>query len=282
MNEGHINRVEEKIAAGYSFSTNDYLKRAWEMYKEEAGSFIGFLFITMIIAVAASVIPIIGVMINSLVLSPALIAGYYLVSNKIDKREPVEFSNFFDGFKFIVPLMLQTLVFSLILLVAFSPTIFVLFQSGIIEWYMDILGNPFDPPGYLPDFGTTAILVAILNLIPVVYLVVSYIFAPHFIIFYNMQFWDAMEMSRRLVTKRWFSVFSIYLLVFGIIFSVFMAIGLFTVLLPVLGVLLLIGVGLAVFLLSPVIYILFYVAFADITGLLEEGDEQELLDHLIA
>jgi uncharacterized membrane protein len=49
-------------------------------------------------------------------------------------------------------------------------------------------------------------------LIPGIYLAVSYAFAPMFIVFGKMEFWDAMEYSRKLVTKRWWSIFGLMLL----------------------------------------------------------------------
>ena len=49
-------------------------------------------------------------------------------------------------------------------------------------------------------------------IIPGIYLAVGYTFAPLFIVFAKMEFWDGMEFSRKLVTKRWWDIFGLVLL----------------------------------------------------------------------
>jgi hypothetical protein len=55
-----------------------------------------------------------------------------------------------------------------------------------------------------------SILIAIgvvLLILPGIYLAIAYSLAIFFVIFYKMEFWDAMEWSRKVVTKRWWKVF---------------------------------------------------------------------------
>ncbi|MGK7905462.1 MAG: hypothetical protein AB4352_29470 [Hormoscilla sp.] len=56
----------------------------------------------------------------------------------------------------------------------------------------------------------------ILLIIPGIYLAVSYFFTIHLILDRKMDFWPAMETSRKIVTKRWFSIFG-FGLVLGLI-----------------------------------------------------------------
>ena len=51
-------------------------------------------------------------------------------------------------------------------------------------------------------------------IIPGIYLAVAYTFAPLFIVFAKMEFWDGMELSRKLVTKNWWNIFGFVLLLF--------------------------------------------------------------------
>jgi uncharacterized membrane protein len=82
--------------------------------------------------------------------------------------------------------------------------------------------------------------------IPGIYLAVSYSFAPMFIVFGKMEFWDAMEYSRKLITKNWWSIFGLILLI---------------VLINLAGVLLLfVGVLFTI----PLSYCILYAAFEDI------------------
>ncbi len=97
--------------------------------------------------------------------------------------------------------------------------------------------------------STLLIFVGFLALIlPGIYLSVGYIFTPFFIVFRKMDFWQAMEASRKLVHPQWFSIFG-FLLVLALI--------------NLLGFLAL-GVGLLITV--PLSYCALYAAFDDIVG----------------
>ena len=53
----------------------------------------------------------------------------------------------------------------------------------------------------------------ILLIIPGVYLIVAYLFASYLVVDRRLDFWPAMELSRRTVTPRWFGYFAFVLLV---------------------------------------------------------------------
>jgi hypothetical protein len=85
-------------------------------------------------------------------------------------------------------------------------------------------------------------------IIPGIYLVVGWTFAIPFIIFGKMEFWDGMEYSRKLVTKKWWNIFGFLILLFLINLAgamVFFVGLLFTV---------------------PITYCALYAAFEDIVG----------------
>ena len=73
---------------------------------------------------------------------------------------------------------------------------------------------------FLPIFLTAlvaGILTAIgfvLLVLPGIYLVVAYLFAQPLVIDKSADFWQAMETSRKLITKKWFSFFGLLLLLF--------------------------------------------------------------------
>ena len=52
----------------------------------------------------------------------------------------------------------------------------------------------------------------ILLIIPGIYLAVAYTFVPLFIVFGKMEFWDGMEFSRKLITKKWWNIFGFLIL----------------------------------------------------------------------
>lgn len=53
----------------------------------------------------------------------------------------------------------------------------------------------------------------VLLVLPGIYLMISYSLAIPLLVEKNMRLWDALETSRKMITKRWFSVFGLYLVV---------------------------------------------------------------------
>ncbi len=84
--------------------------------------------------------------------------------------------------------------------------------------------------------------------IPGIYLAVAYTFVPLFIVFGKMEFWDSMEFSRKLVTRKWWDIFGFVLLL--------MLINMVGALAFLVGLLFTI----------PITYCAIYVAFEDIVG----------------
>jgi hypothetical protein len=69
---------------------------------------------------------------------------------------------------------------------------------------------PYNFVGLIPEIGA---FLAIVLIIPVIYLSASWMFAPLLIIEKDMSVWQAMETSRKAVSKRWFTVFRITFIV---------------------------------------------------------------------
>lgn len=62
--------------------------------------------------------------------------------------------------------------------------------------------------GILTALGFMALI------IPGIYLSIAWMFSILFIVFGEMEFWDGMEFSRRLITKKWWSFFGLAILLF--------------------------------------------------------------------
>lgn len=105
------------------------------------------------------------------------------------------------------------------------------FMGGLFRYYLKLirgqraeLGDAFS--GFNLAFGQLALLglvKAILGwlgflfcVLPWVYLSVAWIFSVPLVIDRRMQFWDAMELSRKVVSKHWFLLFA-FVLVLGLI-----------------------------------------------------------------
>ena len=88
----------------------------------------------------------------------------------------------------------------------------------------------------------------ILLVIPGIYLAVAYTFVPLFIVFGKMEFWDGMEFSRKLITKKWWNLFG------------------FVILLGLINIAGMLAFGIGILFTIPLTYCAIYAAFDDIVG----------------
>jgi hypothetical protein len=184
-----------------------YLREGWELFKQNLGGFIGFALVFFIINVILGYLPRIGGLI-SLALGAPLGAGFFVVSAKLMQRRTPVFQDFFTGFQFFLPLLLLSVISTLLIILGF-----------------------------------------ILLILPGIFLMVCYLFPSMLVIDRRLDFWPAMELSRRTVQTQWFGFFLFALLL----------------ILINLGGALLLGIGLLVSL--PVSACAVAAAYADIFGL---------------
>lgn len=175
MFESNPKSLESIVNAGYRFKMGEYISRGWTIYKQSPVFLIGFLILTIVINLVLQRIDSrIGVP-ASLVVLPPLSAGWFVAIFKLIKRETIQFSDFFKGFKYFTPLVISSIL------------IFVFVTIGMI-----------------------------LLIIPGIYLAFAYFFVTPLILDRKIDFWQAMEASRKIVTKKWFSFFG-FGLVLGLI-----------------------------------------------------------------
>jgi len=245
-------KIQDLIANGYEFKTGEYIREGWDLFKKNAGGFILYLFIYMIVSGTISFIPYLGQVVN-LFISYPLIVGFYIVADKTKHGETVEFGDFFKGFSKILPLFIAKLLVSLISFIL--PGIYlVVISHGMPnqQALMTLFTNDPAKAGIL-----------LLLCLPGIYFSICYILTPFFIFFKNYSPWDAMETSRKIVSKNWFSMFG-FLFVLGLI----LLLGL---------ICLILGLLVAV----PVMYCALYAAFNDIVGTRDTAAETNISDHLI-
>ncbi|MEN0046511.1 MAG: hypothetical protein AAF806_05605 [Bacteroidota bacterium] len=246
--------LERLTIEGYDFRFSNYLSKGMDIFKEDIGGFVSFTFVMIAILCMAGFVPM-----GTTLLSPALTAGFAIVSYNIVRKQHHEFNEFFKGFDHFIQLFLVSLISGLIIAAMFMP-----FIIGSITFFA---ANDFFTYGSTPDFGDfpkTAFWLGMLVIAPVVYLAVSWSWAPFFVIFYKMQFWDAMESSRKILTKNWW-IFFIFVIVTGIIAGA--------------GIL---GFGVGLLFTVPLVACMNYAAFAEVVGLHNENGERSYIeDHLV-
>lgn len=187
----------------------EYLKTGWGLFKRYPLGFMGFTLLYFLIGLVMRSVPTVGWVAFVLAHTP-LAAGFFVVHGRLLSDQPVGFGHFFAGFRSHVLIPLALL--------------------GVVSQVLITLG--------------LLLLVA-----PGIYLAVSYIFAPLFLLDRGRDFWPALEDSRKAVATRWWGFFGFFLLL----------------VLINLGGLILAGVGLLVTM--PVTYGALTAAYARILGL---------------
>jgi hypothetical protein len=135
-------------------------------------------------------------------------AGFFIVADKIKKGEPYVFEDFFGGFKDKI-----------------GPLII----ASIVAQLLIFVG-------------------IMLCILPGIYLAVAWSFTIPFVLFYTGDFWQAMELSRKVINKNWFGFFAL-VLVAGFLSG--------------LGVIL---CFVGIFLTLPIFYLSIYAAYEDVVG----------------
>jgi hypothetical protein len=198
---------DRQINEGYHVNVSEYIRQGWEMFQQNIGEFIGFTLIIFAISAVSTLLSNGGSVVVSSLAVP-LYAGFGIAAFKRMSGQQLQFSDFFNGFKYFLPLFLAGLAIELLV--------------------------------------TVGLLLLVL---PGLYLAVGYTFTMFLVIDYRMEFWQAMETSRKIVTTQWFAVFWLVIVLF--LLNIFGAVAL--------------GIGLLVTV--PVTSCAVAIAYKDIIGL---------------
>ena len=259
MNENINPTLRTALTGNYKFKLENYISRGFNITGRYTGGFMGYSFLHFLIIALVQSIPMIGFVIGPLFVAPALAVGYYIIANRISMNQDYDFENFFDGFKEVGSLALVALpTFIISTVIPLCIGYFLIDTSGWVDTFIND-PNEFDPFAVLSGLSVGMFLL----FIPILYFMIAWSFAPMFVIFYKMQPWEALETSRKLITKRWFTFFG-----FGIVLT-----------LVTLAGFLLFCVGLLYFV--PAVMNSYYVAFEDITKFYEDAEEDDILNHLV-
>ncbi|MDL2262105.1 hypothetical protein LJC11_01215 [Bacteroidales bacterium OttesenSCG-928-I21] len=205
MNKYNNNALQKLIDYGYEFETYKYINGGFNIFLENIGGFIGYSFIIIAVMGISSLKLFLNIPMS--LMSSIFYTGFFLVANEIIKGRNPNFSTFFCGFNFFIPLLLLSLISSIFIMI------------GLL-----------------------------LLIIPGIYLAVSYQFSSMFVVFLGYDFWEAMEMSRKIITKNWWKVFW------------------FTLLIGIINFLGMIAFGIGVIFTLPATYCMIFYAFEDIIG----------------
>jgi hypothetical protein len=243
--------INELLTQGYNFNLGKYLSDGWEYYKKGAGNYIGFTIIFFVIVFMVAILPFVNLLTS--IIEYTLVAGLYIYTRNMLKGKG-DFPTFFHGFNSFGQIVLFTLV-----LIAFMVPAFIIFFIYLIpEGFFTALiqGNYGEIEYLMEDFIYMLednlgriILMYLLLLAYIAFLYISYSFTLILIVERGLNFWDAMETSRKVIAKNFFSFLLMYILM-GIMISV--------------GVIMTCGLG--IFIAFPYSYLVVFAAYNDIIG----------------
>jgi hypothetical protein len=184
---------------GRPLAIGEIIGRAWQLVMDNLGLAVGASAI-FLLANMAGAIPCVGILIT-LGVTPILQGGIYRLMLKLRRDEPAEFGDAFSTFSTsYLQLFLYTLVQFVLICVCLVPGYVLIFMGSLMAERSQGLSVLLSLVGFL-------IMVP-----PAIYLTVSWVFASPLIVDKGLNFWPAMELSRKVVAGRFFSVFGLVLL----------------------------------------------------------------------
>ena len=187
---------EVVLARDYSLDIGNCITRSWELVKKHLGPVVGITTLVMVVIFA----------INQLV-------GLF--------SRPA-FTGMIMEHRFSIGAIAIILVTSIL-----TTPVYVVLTAGLLKYYLKLIrGEPAGIADAFSGFGPALGQLVLLGLatgffsligyclciLPGLYLTVSWMFAVPLVIDRGMGFWEAMEFSRKVVTKHWFLLLALQLL----------------------------------------------------------------------
>jgi hypothetical protein len=211
--------ADDLIARAAPLDIGACIGAGFDLWKSNFFPLVGVTFLVLLAQGIVNMIPLVG-MVSSLCLNGVFYGGlYYYYLGKL-RGEPRDVGDGFAGFsQAFVPLMLATLITSLIvlgLLLLFCAPLFLFFIKAAMHQAQHIQT--------MPAFSGLAVIGMLVGFLIVMFLSISWIFTFPLVIDQGLKPWTAMEVSRRVVARQWFRVFVVVLV--GAILAMLGIIGL--------------------------------------------------------
>ncbi|MEM6726492.1 MAG: hypothetical protein AAF598_20805, partial [Bacteroidota bacterium] len=257
--------LEETINKGYSFEIDEAIIDGWNIFKKYAWAFLVYWLIVLVIIGVMFFIPLVGRLAVNIML-PVFLAGNYVVCHKMIREQRYQFNDFFGGFKIGTGIwfvgLVKGVIFWIILMLSFVPIIVSLNLNGLEA----------------VDFGAKLWLSLVGGGLLMSYLWISWMYAVPIMTLFQVNFWQALEFSRRLTAKR-FGLILVFYLAILVLGALVFAISYLLASLNLATLLVIVNFISALFLV-PIYYTTIFSSFSKMVDL--DGDmELDIMDHLI-
>ncbi len=206
---------EELLAREYKIDIGSCLERAWRLFTETPGTMIATAALVAGIIIVTSLVGNFlpgAQLIYSILIGGPMMAGYLWFLVRLGRKQTVSAGDAFAGFsKGLVQLCLVALVQTLASLACMFPAIALGGTAGLLAALErgDISGIAI---GLLVGFGVAAFA----GMAAVMYITTLWTHSLLLVIDKGYAFWPAMELSRKVVGKRWWMTF-LFVIIAGII-----------------------------------------------------------------
>jgi len=216
----HLNNVLPQS----QFQFGEYLSNGFDIWKKEAGPFIGFGLLYIVIAIGVGLIPLIGPILNRIMIGPCLMAGAFYFSYKSKIKNSAQFGDFFDKFSSLGPIILLALILCIVKLMLYLPFIASLGLQNF--WAIAADANPTQIADLLVEsFQPWKFLL----LIPTAFVGALFGYSLLFLIFYDLSPVDAIHYSVKYIFKHWilYVLYAIFVFILSFIGIIGLGIGIF-------------------------------------------------------
>jgi uncharacterized membrane protein len=270
--------VLEKIAqltrSGYNYRAFDYLNRGIEYFRNHFGPIAILVGGSLLIPMVLDMVGLGGLsgLLSLLLITPFVQGAMALFLRKARAGAMPNVEDFGGAKEHLPNLILFNVIYALLIMALFIPVIIFLSSSGFFSVLMSSIDNPAGVVAFLSQMATGgALIVLLLVLIPIIYISIGYWWAPYLIVYLKLPAWQAMETSRKIITRQWFNHFGLAVILIGVA----ILLGFVTSIITRGGNLYLILQLIVSFLINSVMYCAIFAAYDDVVGTDESGEVEK-------
>jgi uncharacterized membrane protein len=171
----------------------EWWTKAWPLFKQQVGMWIGVIVVTFVIIIVASLIPVLGQLVV-LLFGPVIAGGLMLGTREVDRGGALTFGHIFAGFSNQMGQLVLVGVIYLAGMVIAAVVVGLVAGIGVGTMLMGSPGGP--DPAAVGAAGVTGVLLAVLiGLALMLPLYMAMWFAPALVVFHQLGAMDAMKAS---------------------------------------------------------------------------------------
>jgi hypothetical protein len=194
--------ADEVVAREYEVDIGSCFSHGWELFKANAGVMIGATVLVFLALFAVNVVPYLNYAL-SLILNGPLLGGLWRFYIRKTRNEQAGIGDAFSGFgPRFVPLMLTNIVSGVLAGLCVVPGI-----AALVAGLFMAGGFRGGPPSFSAPLLVGAGVLLLAGIAGAIYLSTVWFYALALAADKGLNFWPAMQLSRRVVSKHWWMNF---------------------------------------------------------------------------